>query len=161
MTNEQLTQEVMKLAEHQAKCDAERENMLNVVEDIKEDVKATKSLAEDVHIMAINMKNMQETLLKTPNLTIKEAMVEDLIIEDNVVKGVVTATGEKIGGKTVILTTGTYLKGNILIGSENTPGGPHGEARSNYLSDKLKEYGLKILRLKTGTPQRIKKDSID
>ena len=88
-------------------------------------------------------------------------MVEDLIIEDNVVKGVVTATGEKIGGKTVILTTGTYLKGNILIGSENTPGGPHGEARSNYLSDKLKEYGLKILRLKTGTPQRIKKDSID
>ena len=106
-------------------------------------------------------KNMQETLLKTPNLTIKEAMVEDLIIEDNVVKGVVTATGEKIGGKTVILTTGTYLKGNILIGSENTPGGPHGEARSNYLSDKLKEYGLKILRLKTGTPQRIKKDSID
>ena len=106
-------------------------------------------------------KNMQETLLKTPNLTIKEAMVEDLIIEDNVVKGVVTATGEKIWGKTVILTTGTYLKGNILIGSENTPGGPHGEARSNYLSDKLKEYGLKILRLKTGTPQRIKKDSID
>ena len=106
-------------------------------------------------------KNMQEALMNTPNLTIKEAMIEDLIVEDNTVKGVVTADGEKISGKTVILTTGTYLKGNILIGSENTPGGPHGEARSNHLSDKLKEYGLKIIRLKTGTPQRIKKDSID
>ena len=106
-------------------------------------------------------KNMQEALMHTPNLTIKEAMIEDLIIEDDTVKGVVTASGEKIEGKTVILTTGTYLKGNILIGSKNTPGGPHGEARSNHLSDKLKEYGLKIIRLKTGTPQRIKKDSID
>ena len=106
-------------------------------------------------------KNMQDALMHTPNLTIKEAMIEDLIIEDNTVKGVITADGEKINGKTVILTTGTYLKGNILIGSENTPGGPHGEKRSNHLSDKLKEYGLKIIRLKTGTPQRIKKDSID
>ncbi len=106
-------------------------------------------------------KNTQDALIHTPNLTIKEAMIEDLIIEDDTVKGVVTASGEKIEGKTVILTTGTYLKGNILIGSKNTPGGPHGEARSNHLSDKLKEYGLKIIRLKTGTPQRIKKDSID
>lgn len=106
-------------------------------------------------------KNMQDALIHTSNLTIKEAMIEDLIIEDNTVLGVITADGEKISGKTVILTTGTYLKGNILIGSENTPGGPHGEKRSNHLSDKLKEYGLKIIRLKTGTPQRIKKDSID
>lgn len=106
-------------------------------------------------------KNMQEILKKTANLTIKEAMIEDLIIEENKVIGVVTESGEKILGKTVILTTGTYLKGNILVGSENTPGGPHGEKRSNHLSDKLKEYGLKIIRLKTGTPQRIKKDSID
>lgn len=106
-------------------------------------------------------KNMQEYLKKKDNLEIKEAMIEDLIIEDNTVKGVITSNNEKIYGKTIILTTGTYLKGNILIGSENTPGGPHGEARSNHLSDKLKEYGLKIIRLKTGTPQRIKKDSID
>ena len=106
-------------------------------------------------------KNMQDALMHTSNLTIKEAMIENLIIEDNTVLGVITADGEKISGKTVILTTGTYLKGNILIGSENTPGGPHGEKRSNHLSDKLKEYGLKIIRLKTGTPQRIKKDSID
>ncbi len=106
-------------------------------------------------------KNMQEYLMKMPNLTIKETLVEDLIIENNIVKGVITENNEKILSKAVILTTGTYLCGNILVGSKNTPGGPHGERRSNYLSTKLKDYGLKIIRLKTGTPQRIKKDSID
>ena len=106
-------------------------------------------------------KNMQEYLMKMPNLTIKESLVEDLIIENNIVKRIITENNEKIEGKTVVLTTGTYLCGNILVGSKNTPGGPHGERRSNYLSTKLKEYGLKIIRLKTGTPQRIKKDSID
>ena len=106
-------------------------------------------------------KNMQEYLMKMPNLTIKESLVEDLIIENNIVKGIITENNEKVEGKTVVLTTGTYLCGNILVGSKNTPGGPHGERRSNYLSTKLKEYGLKIIRLKTGTPQRIKKDSID
>ena len=106
-------------------------------------------------------RNMQETLKTIKNLDIKEAMIEDLIVENSEVLGVITKDNEKIYSKTVILTTGTYLKGNILIGSENTPSGPHGEERSNYLSDRLKEYGLKIIRLKTGTPQRIKKDSID
>ena len=106
-------------------------------------------------------KNMLKALKETKNLTIKEGMIEDLIVDNNEIKGVVTKEGKKIKGKTVILTTGTYLKGNILIGSENTPGGPHGEKRSNHLSDRLKECGLKIIRLKTGTPQRIKKDSID
>lgn len=65
MTNEQLTQEFLKLAEHQAKCDAERENVYMIIDELKEDIKSTKSLAEDVHIMAINMKNMQETLSET------------------------------------------------------------------------------------------------
>ena len=65
MTNEQLTQEVMKLAEHQAKCDAERENISAIIEELRKDVKATKSLAEDVHILAINMENMQKTMDET------------------------------------------------------------------------------------------------
>ena len=60
MTNEQLTQEVIKLAEHQAKCDAERDNILITIEELREDIKTTKSLAEDVHIMAINMKSMEQ-----------------------------------------------------------------------------------------------------
>jgi len=106
-------------------------------------------------------KNMLNVLENTENLDIIEAMVEDLIIEDNTVKGIVFEDGKKLEADAVILTTGTYLKGSILIGSENTPSGPHGERRSNYLSDNLKKYGFNIQRLKTGTPQRIKKDSID
>ena len=106
-------------------------------------------------------KVMLEFLENTPNLTIIEGMVENLIVEENKVKGVIFSDGRKLESKTVILTTGTYLKANILIGSENTPGGPHGEARSNNLSDNLKKLGLDVQRLKTGTPPRIKKDSID
>ncbi len=106
-------------------------------------------------------KNMLTALENTANLEILEGMVEDLIIEKKQVKGVVLENGEKIHAQAVILTTGTYLKANILIGAENTEGGPHGERRSNHLSDNLKKYGLEIQRLKTGTPQRIKASSID
>lgn len=106
-------------------------------------------------------KNMLNALENTKNLTIIEGMVEDLIVENNKVKGIVFENGEKLESDAVILTTGTYLKGNILQGSNNTPSGPHGERRSNFLSDNLKKYGFKILRLKTGTPPRIAKNSID
>lgn len=106
-------------------------------------------------------KNMLNALENTKKLDIIEAMVEDLIVENNKIKGVVFEDGTKIMCDAVILTTGTYLKGNILQGSNNTPSGPHGERRSNYLSDNLHKYGFKILRLKTGTPPRIAKDSID
>ena len=106
-------------------------------------------------------KKMLAFLKNNKNLTIKEGMVEDLIIENNKVQGIILENGEKVLSSTVILTTGTYLKANILIGSENTESGPHGEKRSNHLSDNLKKYGFDIIRLKTGTPQRIKKDSID
>ena len=106
-------------------------------------------------------KEMQKTLKNQENLDIKEAMVEDLIIENKKVKGIITDKLEKIESKIVILTTGTYLKSDILIGSSRTRSGPHDEKPSLHLSDKLKEYGFKILRLKTGTPPRIAKDSID
>ena len=106
-------------------------------------------------------KEMLKTLKDTKNLEIKESLVEDLIVKDNKINGVVLEDGTKIISKAVILTTGTYLKADILTGSKRTPGGPHGERRSNTLSDKLKEYGFTILRLKTGTPQRIDKNTID
>ena len=106
-------------------------------------------------------QEMLKTLKAQKNLEIKEAFVEDLIVEDNIVKGVILDNGERINSKSVILTTGTYLKADILVGAERTPGGPHGEKESKHLSDKLKSYGLTIQRLKTGTPQRIAKDSID
>ncbi len=106
-------------------------------------------------------KNMMETLNNTPNLEIKEAIAEDLIVEDNKIKGIRLEDGTEIYSEAVILTTGTYLKADILIGNTRTRQGPHGEKPSNRLSDKLKEYGFNIIRLKTGTPQRIEKSSID
>ena len=106
-------------------------------------------------------QNMWKTLSSTENLTVKEAMVDDLLVENNIVKGIILESGEKIFSKAVILTTGTYLKADILVGDKRNPGGPHGEKEAKNLSDNLRKYGLTIQRLKTGTPQRIAKDSID
>ena len=106
-------------------------------------------------------KEMLQTLESEKNLEIKEAMVEDLIIEDNKIEGVVLADGTKIESDVVILTTGTYLRSVILAGSSKHSEGPHGEKESKFLSTNLKNLGFKILRLKTGTPPRIAKDSID
>ena len=106
-------------------------------------------------------QEMLKTLKNTKNLYLKEAMVEDLIVEDSMVKGIITNNGEKISSNIVILTTGTYLKSDILIGSTRTRSGPHDEKPSMHLSDNLKKYGFEILRLKTGTPPRIERSSID
>ena len=106
-------------------------------------------------------KEMLKTLENTSNLEIKEAIVEDLIVENSKVMGIVLEDGTKIYSEVVILTTGTYLKSDILVGDTRTRKGPHGEKPSNHLSDKLREYGLNIIRLKTGTPQRIDKKTID
>lgn len=106
-------------------------------------------------------QNMLKALNKTENLEILEGIVEDIKVKDNKIASVILSNGAEIQTKTLILTTGTYLKANILIGSENTEGGPHGEKRSNHLSDNLKKLGFHIQRLKTGTPQRIQKNSID
>ncbi len=106
-------------------------------------------------------KKMVEILSNQDNLDIKEAIVEDLIIEKEKVNGVVLEDGTKIMADAVILTTGTYLKSDILIGDTRTRKGPNDEQPSNLLSDNLKKYGFKIIRLKTGTPPRIEKNSID
>lgn len=120
-------------------------------------VRALRAQADKV----VYPKVMREYLDGTENLELKEAMVEDLIVEDNKIQGIILEDGTKIKAKAVILTTGTYLNANILIGSENTPSGPHGEKRSNMLSTHLANFGFNIKRLKTGTPQRIKASSID
>ena len=104
---------------------------------------------------------MLEKLENTPNLTIMEAMVEDLIVKDNTVNGVILENGNTINSKVVILTTGTYLNSKILVGDTFKYEGPHGERRSNNLSRKLADYGFEIQRLKTGTPQRIERSSVD
>ena len=106
-------------------------------------------------------EEMLKTLKELKYLDIQEGMVEDLIVENNTIKGIILEDGQKIISQAVILTTGTYLKSDILVGNTRTRQGPHGEKPSNYLSDKLKEYGFKIIRLKTGTPQRIDRKTID
>ena len=104
---------------------------------------------------------MLKTLQSQPNLEILESIVEDLIVENNEIKGIVLENGKKITSNIVILTTGTYLKADILVGDTRHREGPHGEKPSQHLSDNLNKYGFKIIRLKTGTPQRIDKNSID
>ena len=106
-------------------------------------------------------KEMLKTLKQEKNLDIKESLVEDLMVEDNKIKGVILEDGTKIEADVVVLTTGTYLRGMILVGADKTPGGPHGERDSKFLSTKLKELGFNILRLKTGTPPRVDKSTID
>lgn len=106
-------------------------------------------------------KEMLKTLSSTQNLEIKESLVEDLIVENSKIKGVILENGEKIYAQAVILTTGTYLKADILVGDTRTRQGPHGERPSMHLSDNLEKLGFKIIRLKTGTPQRIDKNTID
>ena len=106
-------------------------------------------------------KEMITVLKSLKNLDIKEAMAEDLIIKKNRLEGIILEKGEKINSKIVILTTGTYMKADILVGDTRTRQGPHGERPSLHLSDKLKKYGFQIIRLKTGTPQRIDRKTID
>ena len=120
-------------------------------------VQALRAQADKI----IYPKLMREELEKQENLTLLEGMVEDLIVEDNKVKGIILEDNTKITSSAVILTTGTYLKADIMVGSTRTRKGPHGERPSMHLSDNLKQYGLKIIRLKTGTPQRIDKNTID
>ena len=82
-------------------------------------------------------------------------------IENNKIKGVKLSTGKEIMCDAVILTTGTYMKANILVGDKRTVSGPKGTRPSLYLSENLEKLGFKILRLKTGTPPRIDRSTID
>ena len=106
-------------------------------------------------------REMLKTLRNIESLTIKEAIVSDLLVENNKIVGITTEDGETIYCKACILTTGTYLKADILVGDKRTKEGPHGEKRANFLSDNLEKLGFKLLRLKTGTPPRIERSSID
>ena len=106
-------------------------------------------------------QNMLKTLNNAKNLELKEDLVKELIIENNIVKGLLTESNEKFNCKKIIITTGVYLNSDILRGHNKVKGGPHGEKASLYLSESLKKNGLKIRRLKTGTPPRVLKSTID
>lgn len=106
-------------------------------------------------------QEMKKTLEDEENLDIKQDEVTEIIVEDGKCTGVKTKNGAVYHAKTVILTTGVYLKGRIFIGEVNYEGGPYGLFPANELSDSLKKEGITLMRFKTGTPARVHKDTID
>lgn len=106
-------------------------------------------------------QTMKETMEREPNLTMRQGMVEELIVEDGQCVGVITKTGAEYRAKAVVLTTGTYLRGKIIMGELMYESGPNNQQPSVKLSQNLKELGFELVRFKTGTPPRVHKDSID
>ena len=104
---------------------------------------------------------MRQVLENTPYLTIKQAEVTELIVEDGTVRGVKTYSGATYYAKAVVLCTGTYLKARCIYGDVSNYTGPNGLQAANYLTDSLKANGVELFRFKTGTPARIDKRSID
>ncbi|MDN5293503.1 MAG: tRNA uridine 5-carboxymethylaminomethyl modification enzyme [Eubacteriales bacterium] len=104
---------------------------------------------------------MKHTLETQPGLDIKQAMVERLLVEGERIKGVVTHTGAIFEARAVVVTTGTYLRGRIIIGDVTYQGGPNGQYASINLSHSLRELGFELGRFKTGTPARIDRRSVD
>lgn len=104
---------------------------------------------------------MKETLEREPNLTLRQGMVEELLVEDGVCVGVETKTGAQYRAEAVVLTTGTYLRGKIIMGELMYESGPNNQQPSLRLSHHLKELGFDLVRFKTGTPPRVHGDSID
>ena len=104
---------------------------------------------------------MKETMEEEPNLTLRQGMVERLIVEDRHCTGVITKTGTTYKAKSIVLTTGTYLRGKVIMGELAYESGPNNQQPSIKLSEHLKELGFELVRFKTGTPPRVHRDSID
>ena len=104
---------------------------------------------------------MKKTIEGIDNLLLRQAMVESLLIEEGVCKGVITNTGAVYRSKAVVITTGTYLRGKIIIGDLQYESGPNNMQPSIKLSHHLKELGFELVRFKTGTPPRVNGDTID
>jgi len=104
---------------------------------------------------------MDEVVHKTPNLSVKQGIAEKILIEDGIATGVLLRDGEILKAEAIVLTSGTYMSSKILVGSTATLSGPEGQPTTKDLSQSLRDAGLKTFRLKTGTPPRIKTDSID
>ncbi|MEM5018382.1 tRNA uridine-5-carboxymethylaminomethyl(34) synthesis enzyme MnmG [Metabacillus indicus] len=104
---------------------------------------------------------MKKTMENERNLTMLQGMVERLIMEDGECRGVITQTGAEYRAKTVVLTTGTFLRGEIILGELKYSSGPNNQQPSIQLSEHLQEIGLDMVRFKTGTPPRVNSHSID
>ena len=106
-------------------------------------------------------KEMRKTVENQENLTLRQTMIDEILVEDGKVIGVRTATHQEYGAKAVIVTTGTALRGEIIIGDLKYSSGPNHSLASINLAENLKNLGLEIGRFKTGTPPRVKASSIN
>ncbi|NQX61846.1 tRNA uridine-5-carboxymethylaminomethyl(34) synthesis enzyme MnmG [Paenibacillus qinlingensis] len=104
---------------------------------------------------------MKETIEATANLTLRQGMAEELIVENGVCKGLITKTGAEYYAKSVVLTTGTYLRGKVIMGELMYESGPNNQQPSVKLSESLRKLGFDLVRFKTGTPPRVHGDTID
>lgn len=120
-------------------------------------VRATRAQAD----RALYRQAVRRVLENTPNLSLFQQAVDDLVVEHDVVKGVVTQMGLRFAARAVVLTVGTFLAGRIHIGLSNYEGGRAGDPPANALARRLRELPLRVARLKTGTPPRIDGKSID
>lgn len=105
--------------------------------------------------------SMKETCENQENLDVKQLLIEKLLVEDGSVKGVVTELGEIFEAPAVILASGTYLQGRIIIGENAYSGGPNGQRAAVKLSESLQEAGIRLMRFKTGTPARVDARTLD
>ncbi len=106
-------------------------------------------------------QRMKRVLERQKNLDLKQEIAEKILVEEGEIKGVITKTGILYKGKKVILTTGTFLKGRIIIGEATFNAGPNQQYPANKLSTSLNNAGFKLSRFKTGTPPRVNKNSLD
>lgn len=110
---------------------------------------------------ALYAQTMKQTVEKQENLTLRQAMIDEILVEDGKVVGVRTATNQKFSAKSVVITTGTALRGEIILGDLKYSSGPNNSLASVTLADNLRDLGLEIGRFKTGTPPRVKASSIN
>ncbi|HEO1028049.1 TPA: tRNA uridine-5-carboxymethylaminomethyl(34) synthesis enzyme MnmG [Streptococcus agalactiae] len=110
---------------------------------------------------ALYAQTMKQTVEKQENLTLRQAMIDEILVENGKVVGVRTATNQKFSAKSVVITTGTALRGEIILGDLKYSSGPNNSLASVTLADNLRDLGLEIGRFKTGTPPRVKASSIN
>src|SRR5690625_6768865 len=104
---------------------------------------------------------MKQIIENEPNITLKQAMVDELILEDGICKGVITETKAAYRSERVIITTGTFMRGKILVGDFEYESGPNNQRVSVKLSENLEDIGFDLVRFKTGTPPRVNSHTID
>ncbi|MGD7045589.1 tRNA uridine-5-carboxymethylaminomethyl(34) synthesis enzyme MnmG [Jeotgalibacillus proteolyticus] len=120
-------------------------------------VRALRAQADKV----LYQQDMKETIENEPNITLLQAMVEELIIEDGECTGVISKTGATYRAKTTIITAGTFLRGEVIVGDLKYSSGPNNQQPSIGLADHLRSLGFDIVRFKTGTPPRVNSQTIE